>query len=162
MGGQRLVDRGDPAVVDVQVRRSGGGHARGGNDHPEQPVIEQRDRAAVRRGHSAFGDLPAAAARPGRSRSPVRAPSQPLVDAYCQTRDRSAAGPVVASRPLGVEVEETRHLTKCVVKARTHAARVEVARVTHARVTHTRVVWRAWRAARARVEDTRVVVAAGV
>jgi hypothetical protein len=47
LGGQWLVDPGDVAVVDVQVRRAPGGKARHGHDHPEVPVVEQRDHAAV-------------------------------------------------------------------------------------------------------------------
>ena len=44
---QWLVDRGDLAVVDVQVGGAAVGTARGGHDHAEMPVVEQRDHAAV-------------------------------------------------------------------------------------------------------------------
>src|ERR1700759_4202605 len=46
-GLQRLVDRGDLAVVDVQERGPGRPDVRGGDGHPEQPVVEQRNHAAV-------------------------------------------------------------------------------------------------------------------
>ncbi len=42
-----LVDRRDLAVVDVQVGGAAVGPARGRHDHPEMPVEEQRDDAAV-------------------------------------------------------------------------------------------------------------------
>ena len=58
---QRLVDRGDLAVVDVQEGGPGGPDVRGGHRHPEQPVVQQRNHAAVHRpvtAHMSLGEVP--------------------------------------------------------------------------------------------------------